>query len=65
MAFSYGVEVADGMGEVPDALVESDHPEIFPGDEEEMDRHPVVYQGGVRETVPLPELSLDDDAGIG
>jgi len=63
VAFSCGVEVADGTEEVRDALVENGHLEISQADEEGRDHHPEVYQGGVRETVHLLEVYPDDLVG--
>lgn len=64
VAFSCGVEVADGREEARDALVENGHLGIAQGDDEGMDRHPELCLGGVGETVHLLEVCLDDVAGI-
>ena len=65
VAFSCGVEVADGKTEVHDALVENDHLEIFhQSDEEGMAHHPGVYPGGgVGETGHPLEVYRDDVEG--
>lgn len=63
VAFSCGVEVADETEEVRDALVENGHLEISQADEEGMDHHPEVYQGGVGGIVHLLEVYLDDLVG--
>lgn len=58
------MEVADGTGEVRDALMENDHLGISQGDEEGMDLRPELYLGGVGEIVHLLEVCQDGVAGI-